>query len=420
MLQYICQRIMKWFELLGHRIGISLCLFYPTIVPKGIAEPWKYRKLMAQSWYIKFMALRAGRKHNSHSERIKKVRYLRRQLTPPLPPDPKVNVKITSWDGVQVRLHEPTNRGSEMLPGFIFFHGGGMALGSSELYEPLTRILCSRLNAVVVSVDYRLAPENIFPAGYDDCLKVTKWFMKNGGRYGVDLQRVAMGGDSAGGYLTALMTQALIREQELPNIKVQVLIYPNVQFFDICTPSYQKCFKTFGPKNGILPNIAVPDFMFLYMTGDSKPQDLKDALENLHVSAEFKQTALFKKQLCVTRLIPETYREPSYFDGPVNENKGNTQLWERIRHIMTDQRFAPLLEEDFSDLPPALVQTCEFDNLRDDGVIYAQRLESAGVKVNFINYEDGFHGILNFHGDNGFKTANKMIDDIIDFTNEYL
>ncbi|XP_071838882.1 arylacetamide deacetylase-like [Apostichopus japonicus] len=415
------EEVMRWLERIRHRVGAALCILYPTIIPKGIAERWKYRMLMSLYWYVKFMAIKAGQRHNSDVKRIQTARYLRKLLTPPLPPDPAVNVKVTTLDGIPVRLHEPNNRGHELLPGFIYFHGGGMVLGSSEAYESVTRILCSRLNAVVISVDYRLAPEHIFPAAYDDSLKASKWILQNGERFGIDVNRVAMGGDSAGGYLTTLMTQALRREKDLPKVKVQILVYPNVQFFDICTPSYQKCHKIFGDKDGVLPNIAVPDFMSMYIKGESEPRFLKAALANLHVSAEFKKSDLYRKRLNVSRLLPAEHRQlSSYYEGPVNEENGSDDIWNEIEQFMMDRRFSPLIEEDFSDLPPALIQTCGFDSLHDDGVIYANRLKEAGVEVKSVNYQDGFHGIFSYQGSGRFATANKMMDEVISFTKQNL
>jgi acetyl esterase len=121
-----------------------------------------------------------------------------------------------------VRVYRPA--GDEPKPLVVFFHGGGWVVGSLETHDPTCRSLAAALDAVVVSVDYRLAPEAKFPAAVDDCLAALEWSVAHAGALGADAERTVVAGDSAGGNLAAVVAQ-LARESG-PTIRFQLLIYP--------------------------------------------------------------------------------------------------------------------------------------------------------------------------------------------------
>lgn len=110
-------------------------------------------------------------------------------------------------------------------PTLVFFHGGGWVIGSIESHDLQTRMLCRDAQVTVLSVEYRLAPENRWPAGLEDSLAATEWSLDNAAQLGGDPQRVAVGGDSAGGNLSAIVAQHF-RDR----IAAQLLIYPGVDF----------------------------------------------------------------------------------------------------------------------------------------------------------------------------------------------
>lgn len=127
---------------------------------------------------------------------------------------------------VPVRIYRPFST-EPILPTIVFFHGGGFVLGSVELMDDLARKLCRDTNAVVVSVDYRLAPEAPFPAAHDDALVATRWALRNVGTLGNDAARVAVAGESAGANLAS--SAALILSREMPNSLVaQLLVVPGI------------------------------------------------------------------------------------------------------------------------------------------------------------------------------------------------
>ncbi|MDA0365617.1 MAG: alpha/beta hydrolase, partial [Chloroflexi bacterium] len=136
---------------------------------------------------------------------------------------------------IPVRIYKPSNAAN--LPVLVYFHGGGWVLMDVETHDPLCRALANAAGCAVVSVDYRLAPEAKYPAASDDCYAATKWVADNAAALGVDAGRIALGGDSAGGHLTAVGAQ-MARDRGGPALVFQVLHCP-VTNFDYSTGSYR-------------------------------------------------------------------------------------------------------------------------------------------------------------------------------------
>ncbi|MCP3982870.1 MAG: alpha/beta hydrolase [bacterium] len=122
-----------------------------------------------------------------------------------------------------VRIYRP--RTDVRLPTLAFFHGGGWVIGSLDTHDATCRELATRVGCAVVSIGYRLAPENPYPAAAEDCYAATAWLAEHGVEFGVDGGRLAVGGDSAGGNLAAVVAQ-MARERGGPELAFQLLIYP--------------------------------------------------------------------------------------------------------------------------------------------------------------------------------------------------
>jgi acetyl esterase len=138
------------------------------------------------------------------------------------------NRMVPGPDGdIPVRLYTPQGPGP--FPVLIFFHGGGWVIGDLETYDELCRTLTNGAECIVVSVDYRLAPEHKFPAGPEDCYAATQWVATHATQLNGDPSRVAIGGDSAGGNLAAVVAQ-MARDREGPRLVFQLLIYPMTNF----------------------------------------------------------------------------------------------------------------------------------------------------------------------------------------------
>jgi acetyl esterase len=130
---------------------------------------------------------------------------------------------------IPYRLYAPANDITEYLPGFVYFHGGGMVGGSIETHDLVAAALAQTTGCRLVSVDYRLAPEHRFPAAIEDAIAATKWLSEHAGSLGIDAQRLVVGGDSAGATLAAVVCQEALRTGG-PAISVQCLICPVLDF----------------------------------------------------------------------------------------------------------------------------------------------------------------------------------------------
>jgi len=219
------------------------------------------------------------------------------------------------------RLYRPSTPGPH--PIVVYFHGGGWVLGDLDADDPFCRDLCVRANAVVVSVDYRHAPEARFPAAVDDGFAAVRWIAANATALGGIPGKLAVCGWSAGGNIAAVVCQ-LARDASGPAIAGQVLVTP-VTDSDLTRPSYVE--------NG--------DGYIL-------------------------TTALM-------RWFWDHYADPSDRSNP---------------------KASPLRAATLSGLPPALVLTCEFDPLRDEGTAYANAMASAGVPVEHLACRGQIHTSL--------------------------
>jgi len=147
------------------------------------------------------------------------------------PPAPQIGVvRDLTADGplgtIPLRVYRPGGvPDSRPLPVLVFFHGGGWVIGDIETHDVVCRQVTAEAGISVISVDYRLAPENKFPAAVDDAWAATRWIAAHGAELGIDPARLAVGGDSAGGNLAAVVA-LLARDAGGPKISLQVLTYP--------------------------------------------------------------------------------------------------------------------------------------------------------------------------------------------------
>lgn len=134
---------------------------------------------------------------------------------------------------IPARIYRSTT--DSAAPVLVYFHGGGLVMGSNHSFEPLARALASACAATLVAIDYRLAPESPPPAQFDDAYTATDWVSQNADEIGVDAGRLAVVGDSAGGSLAAAVALAA-RDRGGPPICAQVLLYPGLDR-DMSAPS---------------------------------------------------------------------------------------------------------------------------------------------------------------------------------------
>lgn len=225
--------------------------------------------------------------------------------------------------GVRSIVYTP--HGDGPFPILIYIHGGGWVIGGPQHYHAVSRDLSAGVGCIVVSLDYRLAPEYKAPAAVDDCMAATGWVLDHALELGGDPARVGVGGDSAGGNLSALVAQAFGRR-----LVFQLLIYPAT---DLTLQS---------------PSIAEnADGYFL----------TKAAIEWL---------------------------TGQYLDGSGIAPE--------------DARVSPCRASDevVAAAPPAFVITAEYDPLRDEGEVYAERMRSLGVDVTMRRFPGQIHGFYGY------------------------
>lgn len=148
----------------------------------------------------------------------------------------EVNIPVDDGSEITLRMYTPNGTGP--FPVFVYYHGGGWVLGDLDVVDPILRAVTNSAECLVVSVDYRLAPENKFPVAPEDCYAATKWVAENISRYNGDPSRLAVGGDSAGGNLAAVVP-LMAKDRQGPDIAFQVLLYP-VTDFSFQSQSYKE------------------------------------------------------------------------------------------------------------------------------------------------------------------------------------
>ena len=242
-----------------------------------------------------------------------------------LPPVGSVE-NVTVAGDVPARIYRPASEGPH--PTVVYFHGGGFVIGDLDTHEGACRLLCRDVEAVVVSVDYRLAPEHRFPAAADDAYAATAWAIEHVAELGGDPDRIAVGGDSAGGNLAAVTAQQATAAGL--RLAAQLLIYP------------------------------VVDMLGDYVSRTENAEGYFLTLADMHWFGE-QYTGL-------------TAGDPA------------------VAELDLDPRLSPVRAESLAGLPPAVIATAEFDPLRDEGDAYAEKLAGAGVRVEHRQFPSLIHG----------------------------
>src|SRR5580658_2781161 len=129
---------------------------------------------------------------------------------------------------IPLRIYTPVAAAAETLPALLFFHGGGFVIGNIDTHDGLCRIIANEAGVRVIAVDYRLAPEHKYPAAVEDALTALRYVEANASNRGVDANSIAVGGDSAGGALAAIVAQ-IAKQEGGPAIAFQLLLFPVTQ-----------------------------------------------------------------------------------------------------------------------------------------------------------------------------------------------
>ncbi|KAM4723633.1 neutral cholesterol ester hydrolase 1a [Anableps anableps] len=383
-------------------LAAALSYYIYTPLPDAIQQPWKLMAVDAAfRTAINMAALKyhLGLDHyiTSFRSSMKTFDSTMTALlgsTSPVGVVPGVKVSDITFAGIPVRVYEPPAGGEGHLRrGLMYFHGGGWAFGSGKMgaYDKVSRMISDELNTVVVSVEYRLFPEGLFPEPFLDCVAAAKHFLSPAvlAKYTIDPERVAVSGDSAGGNLAAAVAQEVATDDSMSvKFSVQALIYPVLQALDFNTPSYVQ-----NRNMAILPRQVMVQFWLQYLGADISLQP--QLIANNHSALQHSTlTPELRSRLDWTSLLTQKFKK-SY--TPVVVERDSHGLLKKIPGFL-DVRSSPLLAgpEVLAKCPRAYILTCEYDVLRDDGLMYARRLQDVGVFVTSDYYEDGFHGCLSF------------------------
>lgn len=243
-------------------------------------------------------------------------------------------VRDTAAEGpagdIPLRLYRPSGVASTNAPALMYIHGGGWAIGSIESHDRVCRQIAHRAGCAVVSVEYRLAPEHPAPAGPDDVIAALKWIAVHAAELGIDPERLAVGGDSAGGSMSAVA--ALAARDAGIDLRCQILIYPGTDNRETAL-SYPSRIA-----NAQVPPLTRPVMEYL-----------------------------------VTKFLPDA-------------------------SMADDWRVSPLAVDSVEGVAPALLITGSCDALHDEGVLYADRLDRAGVPVIRRNFPGMIHGFIEMAG----------------------
>nr|XP_060615060.1 arylacetamide deacetylase-like 4 [Anolis sagrei ordinatus] len=376
-----------------------------SVLPPGIDQPFKLRFfhcifLTVFLWGTVLEKLR-----------LYKFLSLLRIVTDGIPPfgkDPALLIQNQKFDGVTVRTYQPKAESAVKRKGFLFFHGGAGTYGSVDSYERILRHISREADTVVVAVEYGLGPEHAYPNQYVECEKATVHFMKHVADYNVDASRIIVSGDSCGANFATRICQLLVSRNDLPRIHSQVLIYPGLQGMDFYLPSYQQ-----NSKVPILWRETVIYFCCLYLNKCTSFID--DVLESRHVP----ESVLRKYRKWVSAdLIPEEFKARGYRPQDTGLYEFKPKVYEEMKAVL-EENFSPLFapDETIAKLPQTYILTCEFDVLRDDGLLYKRRLEDNGVPVKWVHVENGFHGvaILFGYGLLSFPSAERIVRETTDY-----
>lgn len=166
-------------------------------------------------------------------EKIQAMRAMRGEALQPIPPrddvamDDRAIAGLGEAPDISIRIYRPTKSSDTPRPGFLEIHGGGFILGNIEMMDGWCQMIAAEVDVIVVSVEYRLAPEDPFPAGIEDCYAVLHWIHDNADELGIDPDRVAIGGQSAGGGIAAGLA-LMARDKGGPPICYQLLEIPEL------------------------------------------------------------------------------------------------------------------------------------------------------------------------------------------------
>ncbi|XP_060076044.1 neutral cholesterol ester hydrolase 1-like [Ylistrum balloti] len=322
--------------------------------------------------------------------------------------DSRLQITDTTMKSIHVRMYQPvTSLQHKRRPVLVYLHGGGWSLLSVDSYDPLMRRIAKDSGVVIISVNYRLSPQYPFPVPLNDCLDVVEYVIENSVTLNINPRKIAIGGDNAGGNMAAAISLRLKKK-----LALQLLIVPVLQMANWNTTSFIE--------NSIYLSQSANSRRRIFLLLNYLNIDFKYGehfLNNNHTSKEFKRSH-FTEILDQNLWLPKRYVRDEHLRENIDLQTefGNEELFSLMESHITDPMMSPLLADDdmLEDLPMTYIVTSGYDIVRDDGIMFSERLKQVGQKVILKHYEEAFHTSLFFpHGPLKLEVGVRIVQDIV-------
>jgi len=305
----------------------------------GAMDPRLYKDMKMQMLLMRFLP-KSAFKMDASPKSLNKLRKMFNGVKSIPTVERKINIiheTVKAADGykIPVRIYK-TEAKKKNVPVLYFIHGGGFFAGSPDVVEEALKLIVEKTDILAVSVDYRLCPENPYPAGHEDCYSVLKWIYQNAERFGGSNNNIFVAGDSAGGNLTQYCTTKDM-EEGLAMVKGQLLLYPTLNMANV----EDEYFKWSKDEYDIAPK---------YKAGLEKMLGMFDGMS-----------------------------------GALGEFLGTTDI--------KNEYLCPYIREP-KGLPPTFITVGEHDFLKVECLAYAAKLTKAGVETKTVLYKGFGHAYI--------------------------
>ncbi|KAI6645839.1 Arylacetamide deacetylase-like 4 [Oopsacas minuta] len=294
----------------------------------------------------------------------------------------QIPITTQEWEinGLQVYSYTP----NDILyisnqPLLIYFHGGGGIRLTPKDYDASMRYLSNKMKLKIISPHYPRSPEFIFPTAHEECLKIVTHIFENSDTFGVDKTRISLGGDSFGGHVSlyvAFKWKELGYNDKYAPILTLSLIYPWVQFVNPNLESFQR--KENSPR--LISKYSLVTCTSLLFSGSLELYNLLIDLRLPLLSRKYTE-----RQSAYPHLLPKVDWEPT--DSMIEK-------YSVYADNLLDPYATLLFQPDYTNLPPTLIVSAEYDILLTEGQLLRERLEDGGVGVEYFLSEKMFHGFL--------------------------
>lgn len=263
-------------------------------------------------------------------------------------------------------------------------------------------------------ISYRLSPQFSYPVPLNDCMDVVEHVIENHASMGIDAKRISIGGDSAGGNMAAAISLRLKKK-----IAMQLLLVPSLQFSNWNTTAQIENFLYLNQSINSPGSIV---FVLNYL--GLSPEYAEDILKNRHTSSSFKKSkyaTLIDQNVYMIKdhIRDNNLRKNIYLDTEVGDDTVSKVFEKKI----TDPMIAPLMAGDdkLIEMPFTYIMTCGYDFIRDDGIMFYERLRKIGVRATLDHYHEAFHNSLFFpHGPLELDVGVRIVQGIVDILKKEL